>query len=54
MCEMKKYCRQAIAFILVWTCIVVIMHFYQVEDKIVGITFTLLSFLYWLIIDIDD
>ena len=51
---MKKYYRQAIAFLLVWFCSGVTMYFYQVENKILGITFTLLSFLYWFIIDKDD
>lgn len=53
-CEMKKYYRQAIAFFLVWFCSGVTMYSYQVENKILGITFTLLSFLYWFIIDKDD
>ena len=51
---MKKYYRQAIAFLLVWFCSGVTMYSYQVENKILGITFTLLSFLYWFIIDKDD
>ena len=50
-CEMKKYYRQAIAFLLVWFCSGVIMYSYQVGNKILGITFTFLSFLYWFIID---
>lgn len=53
-CEMKKYYRQAIAFLLVWFCSGVTMYSYQAENKILGITFTLLSFLYWFIIDKDD
>lgn len=52
--EMKKYYRQAIAFLLVWFCSGVTMYLYQVENKILGITFTLLSFLYWFIIDKDE
>ena len=51
---MKKYYRQVIAFLLVWFCSGVTMYSYQVENKILGITFTLLSFLYWFIIDKDD
>ena len=51
---MKKYYRQAIAFLLVWFCSGVTMYSYQAENKILGITFTLLSFLYWFIIDKDD
>lgn len=53
-CEMKKYYRQVIAFLLVWICSGVTMYSYQVENKILGITFTFLSFLYWFIIDKDD
>ena len=53
-CEMKKYYRQAIAFLLVWFCSGVTMYSYQAENKILGITFTFLSFLYWFIIDKDD
>lgn len=41
---MKKYYRQAIAFLLVWFCSGVTMYSYQAENKILGITFTLLSF----------
>ena len=51
---MKKYYRQAIAFLLVWFCSGVTMYSYQAENKILGITFTFLSFLYWFIIDKDD
>ena len=51
---MKKYYRQAIAFLLVWFCSGVTMYSYQVENKMLGITFTLLSLLYWFIIDKDD
>lgn len=51
---MKKHYRQAIAFLLVWFCSGVIMYSYQVGNKILGITFTFLSFLYWFIIDKDD
>lgn len=51
---MKKYYRQAIAFLLIWFCSGVTMYSYQVENKILGITFTLLSFLYWFIIDKDN
>lgn len=50
---MKEYYRQAIAFILVWICSGVTMYSYQVENKILGITFTFLSSLYWLIVDKD-
>lgn len=51
---MKKYYRQVIAFLLVWFCSGATMYAYQVENKILGITFTLLSLLYWFIIDNDD
>lgn len=51
---MKKYYRQAIVFLLVWFCSGVTMYSYQVGNKILGITFTFLSFLYWFIIDKDD
>ena len=51
---MKKYYRQVIAFFWVWFCSGVTMYSYQVENKILGITFTFLSFLYWFIIDKDD
>ena len=51
---MKKYYRQAIAFLLVWFCSGVTMYSYQAENKMLGITFTFLSFLYWFIIDKDD
>lgn len=51
---MKKYYRQAIAFLLVWFCSGATMYSYQAENKILGITFTFLSFLYWFIIDKDD
>ena len=51
---MKEYYRQAIAFLLVWFCSGVTMYSYQAENKILGIIFTLLSFLYWFIIDKDD
>lgn len=51
---MKKFYRQAIAYLLVWFCSGVTMYSYQVENKILGITFTFLSFLYWFIIDKDD
>ena len=51
---MKKYCRQVTAFLLVWFCSGVTMCSYQAENKILGITFTLLSFLYWFIIGKDD
>ena len=50
---MKEYYRQAIAFLLVWFCSGVTMYSYQAENKILGITFTLLSFLYWFIIGKD-
>lgn len=50
---MKKHYRQAIAFLLVWFCSGVTMYSYP-ENKILGITFTLLSLLYWFIIDNDD
>lgn len=53
-CEMKKYYRQVIAFFWVWFCSGVTMYSYQVENKILGITFTFLSSLYWFIIDKDD
>lgn len=51
---MKKYYRQEIAFLLVWFCSGVTMCSYQAGNKILGITFTLLSLLYWFIIDKDD
>ena len=51
---MKKYYRQAIAFLLVWLCSGATMYSYQVENKMLGITFTFLSFLYWFIIDKDE
>lgn len=51
---MKKYYRQVIAFFWVWFCSGVTMYSYQVENKILGITFTFLSSLYWFIIDKDD
>ena len=51
---MKKYYRQAIAFLLVWFCSGITMYSYQAENKILGIIFTLLSFLYWFIIGEDD
>lgn len=51
---MKKHCRKAIAFLLGWFCSGVTMYSYQIGNKILGITFALLSFLYWFIIDKDD
>ena len=51
---MKKYYRQVIAFFWVWFCSGVTMYSYQVENKILGITFTFLSSLYWFIIGKDD
>lgn len=50
---MKKRYRQGMAFLLVWICSGVTMHSYHIGNKILGIIFTLLSFLYWVIIDKD-
>lgn len=51
---MKKFFRQVIAYILLWICSGVVFYSYQVENKILGISFTFLGLLYWVIIDKDS
>jgi|GEM_PF-1497920 len=50
---MKQYIKQALAFLLVWFCSGITMYAYQTENKILGLSFTFLSFLYWLILKDD-
>lgn len=46
--------RQSFAFLLVWICSGVTMHAYQVDNKILGLGFTLLSFMYFFILEERD
>ena len=48
--NMKKYIKQALAFLLVWFCSGITMYAYQTENKILGLSFTFLSFLYYLLL----
>ena len=48
--NMKQCIKQALAFLLVWFCSGTTMYAYQTENKILGLSFTFLSFLYWLIL----
>lgn len=42
--------RQSFAFLLVWICSGVTMRAYQVDNKILGLGFTFLSFMYFFIL----
>lgn len=50
---MKQYIKQALAFLLIWFRSGITMYAYQTENKILGLSFTFLSFLYWLILKND-
>lgn len=45
-----KYIKQSLAFLLVWFCSGIVMYAYQKENMILGLSFTFLSFLYYLIL----
>ena len=42
--------RQLFAFLLVWICSGVTMHAYQADNKILGLSFTFLSSMYFFIL----
>lgn len=47
---MTQYIKQELAFLLVWFCSGITMYAYQTENTVVGLSFTFLSLLYWLIL----
>lgn len=46
-----KYIKQSLAFLIVWFCSGIVMYAYQTENKILGLSFTFLSLLYFWILN---
>jgi len=45
----KKNIKDAVKYLLVWFCSGAAFYAYQTEHMEIGVFFTLLSFLYWLL-----
>lgn len=46
----KNYLRHIIGYLLVWICSGIVFYSYQVNNKYIGLLFTFISALYFLIV----